>query len=106
VERCAVEKTNDRHRWLLCQALFEGFFVHLVLTGCPAKRQIYSLRILRLIFTASIDFSRGRAGRRGLRSVLMILRREAQAGDPVTQMQLQMVQSALNGQNPGAELGV
>jgi hypothetical protein len=31
----------------------------------------------------------------------MILRRKAQAGHPVAQTQLQMVEQALNGQNPG-----
>jgi hypothetical protein len=50
--------------WVFGQAFSRGFFVHLVAhSAAAAKRHIHSLRPIRLIFTASIDFSARRCER-------------------------------------------
>src|SRR5262249_43437172 len=55
---------NGALPWVFGKAFSTGFFVHLVAHSAPAaKRHIHSLRPIRLIFTASIDFSARRCER-------------------------------------------
>src|SRR5262245_55584042 len=50
--------------WVFGKAFSRGFFVQLVAHSAPAaKRHIHSLRPIRLIFTAPIDFSARRSAR-------------------------------------------
>ena len=55
---------NGALPWVFAKAFSRGFFVHLVAHSAPAaNRHIHSLRPIRLIFTAPIDFSARRCER-------------------------------------------
>ena len=61
---CVVGIQNGALPWVFGKAFSRGFFVQLVAHSAPAaNRHIHSLRPIRLIFTAPIDFSARRCER-------------------------------------------